>query len=256
MLLVTPLAAPALCFDLRRGCSLVEHFVSAGRPTYLVEYGAGLVQGPQPRHGALDRRGGAGRDPRGVRARRRPSGARGRLEPRRDLRAADRRRPARPADRLGDRRRLAGRREAGAAGRAAAAAAQPHRRPRRWSPAPTRRWAAPRSRWCGWAFQLSSFQKLVTKPLAIATHLDDADFLAQLEAVDRFTANMIAYPGRTLRAALPPVREGQRPRPAARSTSATGPSRWPTITAPGAGLRRRHRRHRADPVGARRWCRC
>ncbi len=48
-----------------------------------------------------------------------------------------------------------------------------------------------------WAFQLSSFQKLVTKPLAVATHLDDADFLAQIEAVDRFTDNMIAYPGRT-----------------------------------------------------------
>ncbi len=39
VLLVTPLAAPALCYDLRRGCSLVEHFVQAGRPTYLVEYG-------------------------------------------------------------------------------------------------------------------------------------------------------------------------------------------------------------------------
>ena len=39
VLLVTPLAAPALCFDLRRGCSLVEHFVATGRPTYLVEYG-------------------------------------------------------------------------------------------------------------------------------------------------------------------------------------------------------------------------
>jgi polyhydroxyalkanoate synthase len=48
-----------------------------------------------------------------------------------------------------------------------------------------------------WAFQLSSFQKLVTKPLAVATRLDDQDFLAQLEAVDRFTDNMIAYPGRT-----------------------------------------------------------
>ena len=40
MLLVTPLAAPAICYDLRRGCSLVEHLVDAGRPTYLVEYGA------------------------------------------------------------------------------------------------------------------------------------------------------------------------------------------------------------------------
>ena len=39
VLLVTPLAAPALCFDLRRGCSLVEHLVGQGRPTYLVEYG-------------------------------------------------------------------------------------------------------------------------------------------------------------------------------------------------------------------------
>src|ERR687890_127780 len=39
VLLVTPLAAPALCFDLRRGCSLVEHFVTRGRRTYLVEYG-------------------------------------------------------------------------------------------------------------------------------------------------------------------------------------------------------------------------
>src|SRR3954469_25813929 len=39
VLLVTPLAAPSTCFDLRRGCSLVEHLVSQGRPTYLVEYG-------------------------------------------------------------------------------------------------------------------------------------------------------------------------------------------------------------------------
>ena len=38
-LLVSPLAAPALCYDLRRDCSLVEHLVEDGRPTYLVEYG-------------------------------------------------------------------------------------------------------------------------------------------------------------------------------------------------------------------------
>ena len=47
------------------------------------------------------------------------------------------------------------------------------------------------------AFQLSSVDKFVTKPLAILTHLDDRDFLAQIEAVDAFTANMAAYPGRT-----------------------------------------------------------
>ncbi len=39
VLLVSPLAAPATCFDLRRGCSLVEDLVQQGRPTYLVEYG-------------------------------------------------------------------------------------------------------------------------------------------------------------------------------------------------------------------------
>src|SRR4051812_36405580 len=39
VLLVPPLAAPAICFDLRRGCSVAEHLVQAGRPTYLVDYG-------------------------------------------------------------------------------------------------------------------------------------------------------------------------------------------------------------------------
>ena len=49
----------------------------------------------------------------------------------------------------------------------------------------------------GWAFQLASVQKMVTKPLAIGLNLDDTEFLAQLEAVDRFSAGMMAYPGRT-----------------------------------------------------------
>jgi polyhydroxyalkanoate synthase len=40
VLLVPPLAAPALCFDLRRGCSLVEHLLATGRSTYLVDYGS------------------------------------------------------------------------------------------------------------------------------------------------------------------------------------------------------------------------
>ncbi len=39
VLLVPPLAAPALCFDLRRGCSLAEHLLRRGRETYLVDYG-------------------------------------------------------------------------------------------------------------------------------------------------------------------------------------------------------------------------
>ena len=39
VLLVPPLAAPAICFDLRRGCSVAEHLLRAGHPTYLVDYG-------------------------------------------------------------------------------------------------------------------------------------------------------------------------------------------------------------------------
>ena len=39
VLLVPPLAAPALCFDLRRGCSLVQYLLEAGRKVYLVDYG-------------------------------------------------------------------------------------------------------------------------------------------------------------------------------------------------------------------------
>src|SRR3954468_22095681 len=40
VLLVPPLAAPAMCFDLRRGASLAEHLVDAGRRLYLVDYGS------------------------------------------------------------------------------------------------------------------------------------------------------------------------------------------------------------------------
>src|SRR4029079_3725514 len=39
LLLVPPLAAPAACFDLRRGCSLAGHMLNAGHRTYLLEYG-------------------------------------------------------------------------------------------------------------------------------------------------------------------------------------------------------------------------
>jgi len=39
VLLVPPLGSQASCFDLRRGCSLAEHLVAGGRPTYLVDYG-------------------------------------------------------------------------------------------------------------------------------------------------------------------------------------------------------------------------
>ncbi len=46
-------------------------------------------------------------------------------------------------------------------------------------------------------YQLAGFDKYVMKPFTLATNLDDRDFLAQVEAVDRFMGGMLAYPGRT-----------------------------------------------------------
>jgi polyhydroxyalkanoate synthase len=39
VLFVPPLGSQSACFDLRRGCSLTEHLLERGRPTYLVDYG-------------------------------------------------------------------------------------------------------------------------------------------------------------------------------------------------------------------------
>lgn len=196
VLLVTPLAAPALCFDLRRGCSLVEHLVSQGRPTYLLEYGQVSFKNRSlgVEHWVDDVL------PDAVRAVHEHSGGRGvhlvgwslggifTL-----LVAADRQdlpiasitvvgspvdvtkvplvAPVRPLLNL-----TQGRGAITRAYRALGGIPQPL---------------------VNWAFTAASAQKMVTKPLAVLTHLDDTDYLAQLEAVDRFRANMFAYPGRT-----------------------------------------------------------
>ncbi len=195
VLLVTPLAAPSLCYDLRRGCSLVEHFVQQGRPTYLVEYGEisfknrkiGLEHWvdevvPEAIRAASEHAGGRpvhviGWSLGGIFA-----SLAAAAEP--DLPIASLTvvgtpfdvtkvpmvAPLRPILRLTDGGvvtqlyRLLG--------------AAPKPLVRR-------------------AFQLSSGTKLITKPLAILQNLDDSEWLAQIEAVDRFTDNMLAYPGRS-----------------------------------------------------------
>ncbi|HEX6877983.1 MAG TPA: alpha/beta fold hydrolase [Nocardioidaceae bacterium] len=195
VLLVTPLAAPALCFDLRRGCSLVEHLVTQGRPTYLVEYGevsfANRTLGmehwvdeviPAAIKEVSEHAGG------------RPVHVLGwslggifallTAADRQDLPIASLIVVGSPVDvtkvpLVAPIRPLLNITDGGLVTqlyRAMGGAPKPL----------VRR-----------AFQLSSFNKLVTKPLAIAAKLDDTDFLAQIEAVDRFTANMTAYPGRT-----------------------------------------------------------
>ncbi len=196
VLLVTPLAAPAICYDLRRGCSLVEHFVTGGRPTYLVEYGEvsfrnrnlGMEHWIDEVVPAAIREVSAHAGGRPVHVIGWSLGGIFSL-----LTAADQ--PDLPIASLT------------AVGSPIDVSLVPLVAPLR----PLLNWfngrgpltkgyqllgGAPKPV-VKWAFQLSSFQKLVTKPLALATHIDDTEFLAQIEAVDRFTDNMIAYPGRT-----------------------------------------------------------
>jgi polyhydroxyalkanoate synthase subunit PhaC len=195
VLLVTPLAAPAICFDLRRGCSLVEHFVQKGRPTYLVEYGEiafknrrlGMEHwidevipeaiktvsehaGDRPVHVIGWSLGGIFAALTAADRPDLPIASLTVLGSPFDVKQVPMVAPLRPILRLTDGgivtqlyRVLGG------------------------APKPLVRRA----------FQLSSGTKLITKPIAIMQNLDDSEWLAQIEAVDRFTAGMIAYPGRS-----------------------------------------------------------
>ncbi|MFC5728700.1 MULTISPECIES: alpha/beta fold hydrolase [Nocardioides] len=198
VLLVTPLAAPSICYDLRRGCSLVEHLVTEGRPTYLLEYGEvsfrdralGMEHwidevvptairevsqhaGGRPVHVIGWSLGGifsllAIADERSGKL---PVGSLTVVGSPIDVSLVPLLAPFRPLLNFVNGKGPITRVYQMLGG----------------APKPLVKWA----------FQLSAFQKLVTKPLAVATHIDDREFLAQVEAVDRFTNNMIAYPGRT-----------------------------------------------------------
>ncbi|MEP9382592.1 alpha/beta fold hydrolase [Nocardioides cheoyonin] len=195
VLLVTPLAAPALCYDLRRGCSVVEHLLCTGRPTYLVEYGevsfANRSLGiehwieeavPQAIREVSANAGGrpvhvVGWSLAGIFAllvaaddTDLPIASLSVLGSPFDVTQVPLVAPLRPLVDLADGRIIT------ALYQALGGAPKPFVR---------------------WAFQLSAVDKLLTKPVAKLTHLADTDFLAQLEAVDRFTENLIAYPGRT-----------------------------------------------------------
>ncbi|MDP3967159.1 MAG: alpha/beta fold hydrolase [Nocardioides sp.] len=196
VLLVTPLAAPSLCFDLRRGCSLVEHFVQQGRPTYLLEYGEvsfanrslGLEHwidevvptaveqvsahaGDRPVHLVGWSLGGIFAALTAADRADLPIGSLTIVGSPFDVRQVPLVAPIRPLLNLSDGGGLVTQLYRVMGG----------------IPKPL----------VSRAFQLSSVQKLVTKPLVVAGNLDDADFLAQIEAVDHFTSRMLAYPGRT-----------------------------------------------------------
>jgi polyhydroxyalkanoate synthase len=46
-------------------------------------------------------------------------------------------------------------------------------------------------------FRATSIDRYITKPIALAQHLHDRDWLAHAQAVDEYMASMLAYPGRT-----------------------------------------------------------
>jgi polyhydroxyalkanoate synthase len=198
VLLVTPLAAPSLCFDLRRGCSLVEHFVSQGRPTYLVEYGEVSFK---------DRNLGLEHwvtevVPEAVRQVSRHAGGRpvhlvgwslGGTFALLTAAAWDDRLPIASLTTVGSPIDVTQvpliapvRPLLGVVGDKASPISLAYRVMGGMPKPVVRR-----------AFQLSAFNKLVTKPFVQLAKLDDTEFLAQIEAVDRFTDRMIAYPGRT-----------------------------------------------------------
>ncbi|WP_424190253.1 alpha/beta fold hydrolase [Actinokineospora sp. G85] len=195
VLLVPPLAAPAFCFDLRRGCSLAGHLVERGRSVYLVDYGQvsfadrnlGLehwVDDVLPRAVAAASRDAGGRPVHVV------AWCLGGImsllvaADRQDLPIASLTTIAAPID----------------------MSAIPLVAPIKpltdiadswlFTPAYRLLGGAPRAL-VKRAFQISAIDKVITKPYAVLRNLDDADYLAQLEAVDRFTDNMAAYPGRT-----------------------------------------------------------
>lgn len=195
ILLVPPLGAPDFAFDLRRGCSLVEHLVGSGRRVYLVDYGrisAGAgklgiefwVDEVLPR--AIERvsldvgaeddvsvvgwcLGGifsllaAAAHPelpvRSVAAVASPF----------DISTVPLYAPLRPVLRIAATWPLPGLYQGLGS-----------------VPAPVVKWA----------FHLSSIDRCLAKPLTIVMKLDDRDGLAQVEAVEHLMANMCAYPGR------------------------------------------------------------
>ncbi len=193
LLLVPPLAAPALAFDLRRGCSVVEYFIEQGRPVYLVDYGPvkfghrghgiehwvdGVLpdavedvakDAGAPVHVAGWSLGGIFTMLTTAAHPDLPIASATAVASPFDLQAVPVLAVARPLNRAGVRIIHSTYRIAGGI------------------PAPLTRLG----------FQLSAIDKYLTKPIAMLMRADDRDFLAQLEGVDRFMGNMYAYPGRT-----------------------------------------------------------
>lgn len=195
VLLVPPLAAPASCFDLRRGCSLAEHLIGLGYPTYLVDYGPisfsdralGLEHWvedvlPKAIRRVSEDAGGAPVQPVGWCL----GGIMLLLAA-----AGDRRLPlssisliASPFDFARVRMFAPIRRLAALTGGRLVTGLY---RALGGAPAPL----------VSIGFQLTGIERYLTRPLFLAQHLEDRDAIAHMQAVDAYMAGMLAYPGRT-----------------------------------------------------------
>src|SRR4051795_3265338 len=194
ILLLPPLAAPAWCFDLRHGCSLAEHLLARGYPTYVVDYGpisfSDRALGLE--HWVDDV------IPNAIDAVMRDSG--------RDeiqlvgwclggimalLATAARELPVRsvgliasPFDFTEVRLMAPIRRLASLTGGALGTTLY---RMLGGAPAPL----------VSLGFRATSIDRYITKPVVMTQHLHDRDWLEHSQAVDEYMASMLAYPGRT-----------------------------------------------------------
>ena len=195
VLLVPPLAAPAFCFDLRRGCSLAEHLLLAGQEVYIVDYGeiefSDRTLGLEHFFDEVI--------PEAIRATSADAGGR----PVRLIgwslggilallaHAGDAELPVDAVALIGspfDFSRV----PMVAPLRPIAAVTRGHGITQLYrvlggAPAPLVRGG----------YQLAGIDKYLMKPWTLASNLDDRDLLAQIEAVDAFMGSMHAYPGRT-----------------------------------------------------------
>src|SRR5436190_1660619 len=194
ILLVPPLAAPAWCFDLRRGCSVAEHLLARGYPTYGVDYGPiafsdralGLEHWV---HQVI---------PNAIDAVIRDSG-------RDQIQLV--------GWWLGGIMSLLATAAAELPVRTVAMVASPFDFTRLRMAAPIRKLASLTGgalgttlyRMLGGApaplvslgFRATAIDRYITKPIVLAQHLHDRDWIAHSQAIDEYMANMLAYPGRT-----------------------------------------------------------